>query len=178
MLALSLAPAPAATNQVDQLLKTEPGYVPALMAAGALSEQRGDSSAARIAYEKALARFPDFFPAKVRIAILGAAQPAFDRKAFDLAQQARTALPNDPELAKALGILVYRNGGETNRSVSLLKQSAIARPNDAELLYYLGMAQLQSKDQTGGRQSLQKSLEAGLRPDLAAEARKALAGSK
>jgi Flp pilus assembly protein TadD len=178
MTALSKTPVQTATDRVEQLLKSEPDYVPALMASAAINEQRGDSTAARSAYEKALARFPDFVPAKVRLAILGAAQPAFDQKTYELAQQARTAYPNDPELAKALGILLYRKGGEASRAVSLLKQSAMTRSNDVELLYYLGMAQFQSKDLAGSRQSLQKSLDAGLRPDLAAEARKTLSGLK
>jgi tetratricopeptide (TPR) repeat protein len=178
MIEISENPMAAAADRVAQELKNEPDYVPALMASGALHELRGDYAAARASYEKALARFPDFTPAKIRIATLASNQPAFDLKAYELAQQARIAYPNDPELAKALGILLYRKGGESSRAVNVLKQSAVTRTNDAELLFYLGMAQSQAKDPVGSRQSLQKSLDAGLRPDLAAEARKTLASMK
>ena len=178
MTGLSANPVLTATGRVEQLLKIEPDHVPALMALGAINEKRLDAVAAQITYEKALARFPDFTPAKLRLAVLGASKAEYDQKAYDLAQQARTAYPNDPELAKALGILLYRKGGEYNRAVNLLKQSSVSRTNDAELMYYLGLAQFQAKDLAGSRQSLQKSLDLGLRPDLATEARKALSRLK
>jgi tetratricopeptide (TPR) repeat protein len=178
MTELSNNPTVSAIERVEQLLQTEPDHVPALMALGAIDEQRADAAAAGAAYEKALKRFPDFSPAKLRLAILGAAKIGFDEKAYDWAQQARTTYPDDPDLAKALGVLLYRKGGEPGRVVNLLKQSAVTRTNDAELLYYLGMAQLQSKDLAGSRQSLQKAIAAGLPPPLSAEAGKTLSGLK
>ena len=178
MTALSANPMLSATSKVEALLKAEPDFVPALTAMGTISELRLDAISASAFYAKALERFPDFAPAKLRLAILGGAKPDFDANAFDLAQQARITYPDDPELAKALGVLLYRKGGEASRAVNLLKQSAVTRTNDAELLFYLGMAQQQSNDLVGSRRSLQKSLDAGLPPVLANEAQKALAGSK
>ncbi|MFT3868838.1 MAG: tetratricopeptide repeat protein [Nibricoccus sp.] len=178
MIDLSQAPKPSAVGQIQQVLAADPNHVAALMASAALLEQQGDFAGARQACEKALARFPDFIPAKARIAVLAAAQPTFDAKAYELAQQARAALPNDPEIARALGILLFKKGGEPSRAVTLLKQAVPAKANDPELLYYLGLAQQQSKDTAGARQSLQKAIDSGLRPDLAAEARKVLSGPK
>ncbi len=174
MIELARNPTSSALDRVAQILSQTNDDVPALIAQGAIHEQSANPAAALTAYEKALARFPAFTPAKVRLAILASAKPEFDAKAYAWAQQARTALPNDPEIAKALGILLYRKGGEAARAITLLKQSSVTRTNDAELLYYLGMAQLQAKDLTAARQTLQKSLDAGLSPALAAEARKAL----
>lgn len=157
----------------EQLLRSDPAYVPALMVLGTIAEQKPDSEAAGRIYEKVLNRFPDFSPAKRRLAILGAARPDFEQKTYDLAIQARTAIPGDAELAKALGILNYRKG-DYSRAVSLLKESALTRANDAEIWFFLGMSQNRLKTKTESRQSLQQALDLGLRSDLAVEARKIL----
>lgn len=153
-------------------LQRDPADVPALMVAARAAESRGDAPAARAAYDKALARFPDFTPAKARLAVLGAASSTFDQRSYDLALHARTAYPTDPEIARALGILTYRKADYT-RAIALLKEAANARNDDAEIQYYLGLAQIQVKD-VAGEQSLRKSIELGLSPNLAAEARKVL----
>ncbi len=179
LIALAANP-PAAMKEsarIESLLKSEPEYVPALMASGTVKEQQSEAGAARQAYEKVLGHFPDFAPAKLRVAILSAAGTGFDQKAFEWALQARTAYPNDPELAKALGILTYRKGDAAS-AVALLNESLTDRGSDAELWYYLGRAQLQTKDQAGGKKSLQQALALNLKADLAAEAKKTLSGLK
>lgn len=177
---LNFAATPSATPapEIEQALKKSPDSVPALMALGASQELKPDASAARSTYEKVLTQFPDFSPAKLRLAVLGAGAAEFDQKAYDLAMQARTAFPSNPDAAKALGILTYRKGDDYPRAVTLLKQSVSARSTDAETQYYLGLAQIQTKDNAGARQSLQKAIDAGLRADLAADAKKKLEGIK
>ena len=54
----------AAAAEVDQLLKTDPQYVPALMARAAIHLQRGEAKAAEDIYHATLRRFPDFAPAQ------------------------------------------------------------------------------------------------------------------
>jgi tetratricopeptide (TPR) repeat protein len=163
--------------QIELILKSDPGYVPALMASGAGNEQRSDLVAARKSYEQALGLFPDFSPAMLRLAVLGATGTEFDQKTFDWALRARTAYPTDTDLAKALGILTFLKGDASN-AVSLLNESLATRNDDAESWYFLGRAQLQAKDQSGGKKSLQRALELNLKPDQAADARKLLAGIK
>ena len=180
MIGLAADPAEAVKQsaQVELLLKSEPAHVPALMAYGAIKEQQFDPAAAGQVYEKVLAIFPDFAPAKLHLAILGAAaRVEFDQKTFDRALQARSIYPSDPQLAKALGILTYRKG-EYAHAVELLKESAKTRDTDAELWHYLGMAQCKGKDLPNGRQSLQKSLDLGLPSDLAAKTRQTLESNK
>jgi len=48
--------------------------------------------------------------------------------------KARQAYPDDPEIAKALGILNYRRGYYP-QSADLLKEAAARRKDDPELLY-------------------------------------------
>ena len=176
MAALAANPNPDALPKVEQILKADPNYVPALMAQGLIDEKRGEIPAARQSYEKALERYPNFSPAKKRLALLAAAAATSDAKALDLANQARNAFPQDAEVAQALCILCYRNG-DFGRAASLLKESIDRLGEDPRRLFYLGMAQYRLKD-AGGAQSLQRALELGLKDDAAAEARRTLAEKK
>jgi tetratricopeptide (TPR) repeat protein len=163
----------SAATKVEQALKANPEDLPALMAKAALAEHGTDPLAARAIYEKILDYNKEFSPAKRRLAILLAESSSDERKALEWARQARTAFPNDPELAKALGILLYKNKDYT-MAVNLLKESSRQRDSDASLMYYLGMAQYGLKDRTSAKTSLQRSLDLNLRSDLATEARRTL----
>ena len=166
--------AAAANAQVEQTLKANPFDVPALMVMGAINEQKADARAAIQTYEKALAQYPDFTPAKRRLAILYATTGGEDKKALELAMKARDAYPGDAELAKAMGVVLYRTGDYT-RAVNLLQESARQRDRDAEVKYYLGMAQYRLKRTADSKRSLQSALDLGLTGDAAVEARKILA---
>jgi tetratricopeptide (TPR) repeat protein len=176
--ALSADPAQAAdaSAKIEQAVKTDATDVPALMALGALDEQKQDSGARQI-YEKVLTLYPDFSPAKKRLAIIYAATPGDNAKAYEMASKARTVYPNDADVAKALGIIMYRQN-DFDRAATLLKESASKRPTDAELHYYLGMAQYRLKRTNDSRASLRRSLELHLKPDLTTEANKVLAELK
>jgi tetratricopeptide (TPR) repeat protein len=179
MLALSANPseAAAAISKIEQILKSDPTNLPALVVAAVVAEHKPDVAAAKQAYEKILARYPDFSPAQKRLAILYASNPGDSQKAFDAATKARQAFPDDAELTKAFGIIVYRQG-DYARAASLLQESAGKRAGDGELTYYLGMAQLQLNKRAEGKQTLQRALELGLKDELAADARKNLAKLK
>jgi Tfp pilus assembly protein PilF len=179
MLALSANPSEAATamSKIEQILKSDPANLPALMVTAVVAEQKPDVAAAKQTYEKILARYPDFSPAQKRLAILYASNPGDSQKALDAATKARQAFPDDAELAKAFGIIVYRQG-DYARAASLLQESAGKRASDSELMYYLGMAQFQLNKRTESKQSLQRALELGLKDELASEARKNLAKIK
>jgi tetratricopeptide (TPR) repeat protein len=173
MIALSTSPVQSAAPKVEQILKSDPADVPALMAMAAIDEQRPDARAAKQNYEKILDQYPDFVPAEKCLAILCAENPDNDPKTFDLAGRAREALPEDMEVAKAFGLMVYRKGDYT-RAEHLLQQSALQRSGDAELIYYLGMAQYRLKQRDESKQTLQRALDLKLKADLAAEARRIL----
>ena len=176
MIELAAHPAPDGPARIDRVLAANPAFVPALMALGAKAEKELNAVAARQAYEKALAQYPDFIPAKRSLALLAAAAAESDPKAYDLAAQAREASPNDPELAQALGILAYRKG-DFSRAASLMKESIARMGEDARRTYHLGMAQYRLKD-SAARLTLQRSLELGLKDEAGAEVRRILAELK
>ena len=176
MIALANQPTPDGSAKIDQALKASPTFVPALMALGAQAEKQSNIPSAQQAYQKALAQYPDFSPAKRNLALLAAATEDSNPKIYDLAIQAREAYPTDPELAQALGILTYRKG-DFSRAANLLKESTARLGDDARRTYFLGMAQYRLKDKAAST-SLQRSLELGLNGEAATEARKVLAELK
>jgi tetratricopeptide (TPR) repeat protein len=171
--------AAASAAQVEGILKSEPDYVPALMAQAVIIGQKNDAIAARAAYEKVLGQYPDFAPAQKRLAILAAENPdqGNDLSAYDYATKARLAFPDDAEVAKALGIVIYRQG-DFSRAEKLLRESSSQRNSDAEVFYYLGLAEYQLKKTAECKMNLQQALNLNLSGAFAADAKKILAELK
>jgi tetratricopeptide (TPR) repeat protein len=164
----------AAESQVQNELKSNSEYVPALMAQAALLAQRGQVNRATETYGNILRRLPDFAPAQKRLALLYAREPSTVASAYDLATKARKTLPDDPELSELLGRLSYEKK-EYPRAIQLLQESARKRPLDADSLFYLGMSQLQARQKAEAQGLLNQALVAGLQDPMAAEAKRALA---
>jgi tetratricopeptide (TPR) repeat protein len=164
----------AAEGEVQKELKSNPEYVPALMAQAALLAQRGDAKAAIETYNNILRRLPDFAPAQKRLADLYAQDPSKVAAAYDLAMKARKTLPDDPDLSQLLGRLSYEKK-EYPRAIQLLQESARKKQLDADSLFYLGMSQLQARQKSEAQGVLNQALVAGLHEPLAAEAKRALA---
>ena len=163
----------AAEGEVQKVLKSNPDYVPALMAQAAIDAQQGQAKQASEIYGDILRRMPDFAPAQKRLAALDAQDPSTIAVAYDLATKARKALPDDPDLAELLGRLSYEKK-EYPRAIQLLQETARKRPLDADSLFYLGMSQLQARQKTEGRGALDQALAGGLQEPLASEAKRAL----
>ncbi len=167
----------AAVPQATQVTKTNSNYVPAIMVLAMQAEQKGKYDDAQALYLKAIGVYPGFPPAARSLAILDASHPGDDQKALDAGMKARAAYPGDDSLVGALGIIAYRRA-DYARSADFLKGLGDKVNKDGELLYYLGMANYQLKQKQASKDALQHALNLNLRPDLAAEARKALAELK
>ena len=83
-------------------------------------------------------------------------------------------IPDDPEIAKWLGIQNYRREYYA-RAADLLKEAALKRSDDPEVLYYLGEAQRQVKQWDECKASLERALGLNLASALADKAKAALA---
>lgn len=167
----------AVVSQLPDVLKADPNYIPALMVNQLLQQEQGDFQTARKTLDHVLTINPLFVPATRDLAIL-----CFDRfpgesKTSELAIKARESFPDDPNLARVLGILAYRREDYSN-AARFLKQSLQARGNDAELLYYLGVTQYRLKSLAESKQSLKRALDLNLAPQLAADAKRILAELK
>ncbi len=164
----------AGESQVQSELKSNPEYVPALMAQATLLAQRDQVKPASEIYSNILQRLPDFAPAQKRLATLYAQDSSTVAAAYDMATKARKTLPDDAQLAELLGRLSYEKK-EYPRAIQLLQESARKRPLDADSLFCLGMSQLQTRQKAEAQGILNQALVAGLQDPQAAEAKRALA---
>jgi len=175
MTAFSNSPAsPQAAARVQQVLQTNAGYAPALMAWGLIQEQNGQAKEAQQSYEKVLAAYPLYAPASRQLFLLYARTGADDAKAYGYEAKATQAFPDDADLSKAVGLLEYRRKNYA-RSLQSLNQSAQKKPNDAELFWYLGMDYYLLKQNTQAKTALQQAVALKLpSADMAAEANRVL----
>jgi tetratricopeptide (TPR) repeat protein len=164
----------AAENEIQNKLRSNPEYVPALMAQAALDAQHGQVNRATETYSAILRRWPDFAAAQKRLAALDAQDPSNVNAAYDLATKARKTLSDDPELAELLGRLSYEKK-EYPRAIQLFQESARKKALDADSLFYLGMSQLQARQKAEAQGVLNQALVAGLQEPRASEAKRALA---
>jgi tetratricopeptide (TPR) repeat protein len=158
---------------VERVLTSDPGYVPALMARAAIQRQRGEGKPASATYQEVLRIFPDFAPAQKRLAALYLDDPTQSSQAYEIAQKARKTLARDPELAQILGIASYHRK-EYPQAIQFLQQSGTDKPLDANALYYLGMSHIRAGQKSQGQQALEKAVAAGLKEPLASEATRLL----
>jgi tetratricopeptide (TPR) repeat protein len=121
-------------------------------------ESQGNIPEARRLYERILAADALFAPAARRLALLYAQRLDDDQKAYDLAAKARGSFPDDPELAKVLGIIDYRKADYAG-AAHLLQESLHLRGDDPETLFYLGMSHYRLKELTESRAELQRALD-------------------
>ncbi len=164
----------AVRKELENYLRERPNDPVALMRLAQVQKRDGDVDEAVKTYEKVLADYPLHAPAMRQLALLYGQRSTDEPKAYELATKAQQAYPDDPEIAKTLGILNYRRG-LYSQSVDLLKKAAAKRKDDAELLYYLGQANCELKQWDECKEALQRALSLKLAPGLAVSARRALA---
>jgi tetratricopeptide (TPR) repeat protein len=164
----------ATEAKVQETLKEQPNYVPAMMALAAIHLQRKESGPAADIYSRVLQIYPDFAPAQKWLAIIYGENPDKLANAYDLAMKARKTLPDDTELARTLARINFKRK-EFRYAVQLLEQSATIQPLGAQDLCYLGLALIESKQEAKGRTALELALKQGLSGPLADEAKKRLA---
>ena len=145
LLAIQVGAANAGVRtELENYLRQRPNDPAALVRLAEVQERDGAVDQAVKTYEKVVADNPLYAPATRQLALLYGQLSTDSAKAYELVTKARQAYPDDPEIAKTLGILNYRRGYYP-QSVELLKQAAAKRKDDPELLYYLGEAYRQLK---------------------------------
>ncbi len=177
----SLTSNPATISQaapkIKEALRADSSYVPALFAGALVWEQSGNYPEAKKLYEQALERYPRFAPATRNLAILYANHLDDARTGYRLATEARRTLPEDVELAKALGKLAYWRG-EYPYAAQVLKEALQQKGADAEAYYYLGMSQHRLKQKADSAASLHQALALNLEAKQVEEAERVLAELK
>jgi len=163
--------APAA---LDERRKAAPRSPWVLWADGKLAEKAGDAAKARSVYEQLLATYPEHQLGQQRLAVLWSGVADADvKRTLEYATKSRERFPDDPEVAKALGVVLYRQGN-FNRAATLLGEAAQKREKDADVQRYLGLALRQVKRPGEARKALETALALKLSGEAADEVRRAL----
>jgi tetratricopeptide (TPR) repeat protein len=165
-----------ATAGAAAALKINPDFAPALIVSGLLAEEKKDSAGARADYEKLLRIAPSHVMAQRQLGLLLAQKAGDDPKAAELLTAARSRLPGDATIAKALGKIAFRRA-DYAEAVKLLNDASLTLKNDSDLLYHLGLAQYQLNDRQA-RTSLTQALKVDSNSTMAASARSALQAMK
>lgn len=176
MTAVSRSPkeTPDIQRQIQEVLKSDPNHVPALMAQAGLLSARGDGKAAAETYEKVLGIYPAFQSARRQLAVLYADDPTRDARTLELASKVKEAIPADVEMSRVLGKVYYRQKNYTAASL-YLQESLNASPKDPQLNFLLGMSQYQSRDTARAKQFLERSVALGISEPALQEAKRVLA---
>jgi tetratricopeptide (TPR) repeat protein len=161
-------------TELENYLRQWPNDPAAMVRVAQVQERDGAVDQAVKTYEKVVADNPLYAPATRQLALLYGQLSTDSAKAYELVTKARQAYPDDPDIAKTLGILNYRRGYYP-QSVELLKEAAAKRKDDSEALYYLGNAYRQLKQYAECKGVLERALTLNLSPGLADDARRALA---
>jgi tetratricopeptide (TPR) repeat protein len=177
---LTLLAIPAGTanatvrTELENYLRQNPNDPAALTRLAEAQQQEGAADQAVKTYEKVVADNPLYAPATRQLALLYGQLTTDSAKAYELVTKARQAYPDDPDIAKTLGILNYRRELYP-QAVELLKEAIAKRKDDPELLYYLGEVHHQLKQWDECKGVLERALKLNLPPGLADDARRALA---
>jgi Flp pilus assembly protein TadD len=96
-------------------------------------------------------------------------------RALNLAQTAKAARPDDPDVNDTLAWVFYKRN-LPSMAVEPLEQSVKANPANPNYHYHLGLVYLQMEQKGKARASLQQALKLSANFDGAANARKLVAG--
>jgi tetratricopeptide (TPR) repeat protein len=177
---LALAHVYAATDRPSKVIQEYetarskfPDYLPTYVLLAQVYEYVGDVSRAQQTYERALTVDPNFYLALTNLARLYADHGGPLDEALRLAQKAKAAQPEDPNVNDALGWIYYKDG--LYRSAVPVLEAAVAKsPQVGKFQFHLGMVYLASGQSAQARNALQTALNLGLSGDDTRSAQAAL----
>lgn len=168
-------PNQAAANQsrIENVIASDPDSPAALFAEGLVDNQNNDAVGAEHAYETLLARHPNCDIAAKNLAILYAQNLVDPVKAYPVATKAREAFPDDPQVARALAMVLFQQGNY-NRAADLFNTISNSATADARLFYCLGICEYHLKNYPETKSSLEHALSLNLSGQDETDARQTL----
>jgi tetratricopeptide (TPR) repeat protein len=164
-----------ARREYERYAEREPTAVGAHTLVGIILQMQNRLPEAQKRYQRVLEINPNAAVAANNLAWLYAEQNANLDVALQLAQTAKSQMPDNPDVSDTLGWVYYKKGLAT-LAIAAFKQSADKDPANAEYAYHLGLAHLKNNDKVKAREWLEKALKTKGDFKDAAEARKILAG--
>ena len=164
-----------ARREFERYAEKQPADVGAHTLVGIILQMQNRIPEAQKKYERVIEINPNAAVAANNLAWLYAEQNANLEVALQLAQTAKSQMPDSPEVDDTLGWVYYKKGLAT-LAIASFQQSVVKDPANASYLYHLGLAHLMNGDKVKARESLEKALKTKGDFKEAAEARRVLAG--
>ena len=168
---------PEEIAEPEKLAQKQPNSVGPATAVAVLYEMQNNKEEARKRYERIIETHPRAAIAANNLAWAYAEKGENLDVALQLAQTAKSQLPDIPQVNDTLGWVYYRKG-LPDLAIPPLELSVKKDPKNAQYHYHLGLAYLKAGKRDKARESLEAALK--LQPDFqgADEARSALASLK
>lgn len=162
-----------ARKELEVFANKQPNSVPAQTMLGTILQLQNQTDQAKDRYGRALKIDPRAAVAANNLAWLNANTNGNLDVALQLAQSAKSQLPNRHEVDDTLGWIYYKKG-LSSMAIDALSQSTSRQPDNPNYLYHLALAYHQSGDKEKARSHLEKALNSGANFEGAGEARKLL----
>jgi tetratricopeptide (TPR) repeat protein len=162
-----------ALSDLEAAVAKNPKDIRPLTIMGVLQSEQKDHEGARASYEKILAIDPKAVVALNNLAYLYSEQFGNPSKALEMAQRARDAAPNSPEIADTLGWILHK-AGRYSQALALLDESAGKLPANPEVQFHLGMNYYMLGNDASARATLEQALKLSDSFSGAADAKNAL----
>ena len=164
--------------ELEKYVATAPASVPGNTMLGTILDLQGKKKEAKARYNRALQIDPRAAVAANNAAWIDANTDGANLDlALQLAQTAKSQLPNQHEIDDTLGWIYYKKNMPT-RAIESLENSALKQPTNPTYAYHLGLAYHKNGDSAQARKELERALK--LRPDFegAAHAKQVLESLK
>ncbi|HEY3884197.1 MAG TPA: tetratricopeptide repeat protein [Vicinamibacterales bacterium] len=161
---------PDALTEFERAADQSPNSVSAQTATAVLFEMQNKPDEARKRYEKALQIDPRAAVAANNLAWMDTADGGNLDVALQLAQTAKSQLPNAPEVDDTLG-WIYVKKGLPGLAIPSLEDCIRKDPGNVEYLFHLGMAYAKLGDKSKARDALNRAIASGTPFDGIDEAR-------
>jgi tetratricopeptide (TPR) repeat protein len=163
-----------ATTQFQTIAERNPTSVSAQTIVGVLLDMQKKTADARARYERALRLDPHAAVAANNLAWLNAQDGQNLDIALQLAQVAKSRLPESPEVNDTLGLVYYKKGLHA-LAIPPFLSSTEKDPANADYHFHLGLAYAGAGDAVKARQSLERSVALNASGPHVAEAKRTLA---
>jgi Tfp pilus assembly protein PilF len=162
-----------ARRELEKYVQTAPLSVPGNTMLGTILELQGKKEEAKSRYGKALQVDPRAAVAANNLAWINANTNGNLDVALQLAQTAKSQLPNRHEVDDTLGWIYYKKGMST-RAIDALSVSTQKQPDNPVYNYHLALAHHQNGNKEEARKLLEKALKTKSNFDGADDAKKLL----
>ena len=162
-----------AVAEFDKLAARRPGDVGPPTLAAMIVQGQGNEAEARRRYESLVASNPRAVVAANNLAWIYASRGEQLDKALQLAQTAKSELPDHPEINDTLGF-VYLKKQMPSLAIAPLRIAVERAPGNPAFHYRLGLAYAQTGDKAQARRELEQALKLKADFEGAEDARKVL----